>query len=186
MSRYFELKSGGELFFLSQFGASNSQAGLCMKPKRCCDTHKMEVATLFKMEKTTVVPINFVLPRKGDSFQEDVYPNSAAPTSAITSSDWQAGAVANPVMMSLDPSGGGSVAAPTVVKKKASGMAAKVLDLEAEVASLKEQLAAKDAEIAALKAGGAAAPAPVPAPAPAPAPTPVPEPADDDDDEPAE
>ena len=47
-------------------------------------------------------------------------------------------------------------------------------DLRAEVASLKEQLAAKDAEIAALKAGGAAA-APAPEPAPA-----------DDDDEPAE
>eukprot|EP01048_Picozoa_sp_COSAG05_P000206 COSAG05_NODE_5_length_47078_cov_547.868814_32_plen_183_part_00 len=182
MSRYFELKGGGELFYLNQFGASNSQAGLCMKPKRCCDTHKMEVATLFKMEKTTVVPISFVLPRKGDSFHEDVYPNSAAPTPAIASDEWQGGAIANPVLMSLDPSGGGSVAAPTVVKKKASGMAGKVHDLEAEVASLKEQLAAKDAEIAALKAGGAAAPAPVPAPAP----TPVPEPADDDDDEPAE
>ena len=66
---------------------------------------------------------------------------------------------------------GGPIAAAAPVKK--SGMAGMVDDLKAEVAALKAQLAEKDAEIAALKAGaGSAAPAP--------------EPAADDDDEPAE
>ncbi len=180
--RYFEVKDDSSLFYLSQF-SGNPQAGMCMAPKRACDIMKCEVAKIFKMEKTQVTPVSFVLPRKGEAFQEDVFPNTAAGTAAISADEWAGGATADPVLMSLDPSGGGAVSAAPVVKK-ASGMAGRVADLEAEVAELKKQLAAKDEEIAALKAGGATAPAPAPVVAePAPAPAPADE---DDDDEPAE
>lgn len=188
--RYFEVKEDSSLFYLSQF-SGNPQAGLCMAPKRACNVSKCEVAKIFKMEKSQVTPVSFVLPRKGDSFQEDVFPNSAAPQAAISADEWAGGATADPVLMSLDPSGGGAVSAAPVVKK-ASGMAGRVADLEAEVAELKKQLAEKDAEIAALKAGGASAPAPTPAPAAAapavadPEPAPAPAADEDDDDEPAE
>merc|ERR1719378_1789181 len=135
-----------------------------MMPKRGCNVMKCEVARIFKMEKTQVTPVSFVLPRKGESFHEDVFPNTAAGQAAISADEYAGGATADPVLMSLNPSGGGAVAAAPVVKK-ASGMAGRVADLEAEVAELKKQLAEKDAEIAALKAGCAAA-APPEAPAP--------------------
>jgi coronin-1B/1C/6 len=181
--RYFEVKDDSSLFFLSQF-SGNPQAGMCMMPKRGCDTTKTEVAKIFKMEKTQITPVSFVLPRKGEQFHDDVYPNSAAPTAAISADEWAGGSTADPVLMSLNPDGGGAVAAAPVVKK-ASGMAGRVADLEKEVAELKAQLVAKDEEIAALKAGGATAPAPAPAVVAAPEPAPAPA-ADDDDDEPAE
>jgi hypothetical protein len=190
--RYFEVKEDGSLFFLASYSDSTSQSGACMKPKRSCNVMKTEVACMLKMEKTKVVPISFVLPRKGESFHEELFTPSAAPQAAISADEFCGGSTADPVLMSLDPSGGGAVTTAAPVIKKPSGMAGRVADLEVEVKALKELLAAKDAEIAALKAGGAsAAPAQVSAPAPAPAPVPAPAPApaaddDDDDDEPAE
>ena len=43
-------------------------------PKRGLDVMGCEVARLIKMEKDVVKPISFVLPRKGDSFQEVSHP----------------------------------------------------------------------------------------------------------------
>ena len=72
--RYFEVKDDGSLFYLSQFSANSPQAGLCSVPKRGLNVMGCEVARLIKMEKDVVKPISFVLPRKGESFQEVSHP----------------------------------------------------------------------------------------------------------------
>ena len=137
-----------------------------MKPKRSVDVMNTEVGMLFKLEKAQVTPVSMVLPRKGGQFHADAFPPTQAGVPAVSGASWcEEGATATPVMKSQKPGDTGVMAGSAVAKK--SGMAARVEELEAEVASLKAQLAAA--------LGGAPAPAAAAAPA-----------ADDDDDEPAE
>jgi coronin-1B/1C/6 len=170
--QYFEIMADGKPFFLTSFQSNDPQAGLAMKPKRALNVMGSEVACIMKMTKTKVTPIHFTYPRKGENFDSELFPPSASASPSVSVEDWCGGSTAPPALMSLDPSGsGGPIAAAAPVKK--SGMAGMVDDLKAEVAALKAQLAEKDAEIAALKAGAGSA-------------APTPEPAADDDDEPAE
>ena len=88
--------------------------GYCMVPKRGLDVMKHETARILKVTNNSGIhPLRFNVPRKSDAFQDDIFPDTAAPVPAHSFSEWMEGSSKEPVKMSLDPaqSGKGPVAA---------------------------------------------------------------------------
>lgn len=49
----------------------------------------------------------FTVPRKSDAFQDDIFPDTAAPVAAHTCDEWMGGSKKDPVLMSVDPAKAG-------------------------------------------------------------------------------
>jgi coronin-2 len=58
-------------------------------PKRGCETLQCEIFRFYKLHATKdlVEPISMIVPRKSEIFQDDIYPETAAPTPALTGED---------------------------------------------------------------------------------------------------
>ena len=101
---------------------------------------------MLKLTTAGVEPLSFILPRKSDQFQADIYPDCRSNAAAITADDYFAGKNGTPPSMSMAP--GAAVAdapkkAPVVMKSAAQlqreldAANAKIAKLEAELAKLK-------------------------------------------------
>ena len=62
-----------------------------------------QTARLLKLTANSVEPLSFTVPRKSDSFQTDLYPDTAATEAAHTGAEWLAGSTKMPKVFSLDP-----------------------------------------------------------------------------------
>ncbi len=87
--RYYEVskeEEGEGAYYLAQFISGHPQRGLGVLPKRACDTSRCEVFRFYKLHATRecVEPISMIVPRKSDVFQDDIYPETAAPTPSLT------------------------------------------------------------------------------------------------------
>ena len=73
-------------FYLNQFISGSPQRGLGVLPKRGCDTARCEIFRFYKLHATKdfVEPIAMIVPRKSEMFQDDIYPETAAPTPSLT------------------------------------------------------------------------------------------------------
>jgi len=71
---------------LSQFISGAPQRGFGVLPKRGCDTSQCEIFRFYKLHATKdfVEPISMIVPRKGEFFQDDIYPDTAAHAPAIS------------------------------------------------------------------------------------------------------
>ena len=141
--RYFEMSEKEPyLFPLAEFRSTTSCKGMCMVPKRGNDIMKCETMKLLKLTPNDGVQmLNFIVPRKSDAFQDDIFPDTPAPKAAHTHAEWMAGSDKTPVLMSLDPSKGGAAAF-------AGGEQMKIKT----VASVSKELAAANTRIAELEA----------------------------------
>ena len=75
-----------------------------MLPKKACDVNKCEVARIMKLtSKGDVEPLPFIVPRKFEGYQPDVYPPSYAGIPALSNEEWRCGENKNPVLRSLEP-----------------------------------------------------------------------------------
>ncbi|KAG0413959.1 hypothetical protein HPB47_008890 [Ixodes persulcatus] len=82
--------------------STEPQRGLCAMPKRGCDVHQCEIARFYKLHsKGLCEVISFTVPRKSDLFQQDLYPETAGDTPAISAEEWAEGKDADPVLISL-------------------------------------------------------------------------------------
>jgi len=139
---------------LSEFKSNNPQRGLCLMPKRCVNVSECEIARVLKLGVKTLEPISFLVPRKSDIFQDDLYPDCASGEPALTSDEWLSGKNANPKTASMQ---GGFVqkerATPTFQKQEeAKPKTEKELNTEIEtltkrVAYLESELVKRDAKI---------------------------------------
>ena len=78
--------------------------GICMVPKRGMDVMMCETARLLKLTNSQGVhPLRFIVPRKSDAFQEDIFPDCASTTPAHTVDQWREGSSKSPLTMSLNP-----------------------------------------------------------------------------------
>lgn len=78
--------------------------GACIVPKRGNDVMGCETARVLKVTNDQVIqPLSFIVPRKSDAFQDDVFPPCTAAEPAHTADEWAAGSSKEPVRMSLDP-----------------------------------------------------------------------------------
>eukprot|EP00300_Choanocystis_sp_HF-7_P025312 c27088_g1_i1.p1 GENE.c27088_g1_i1~~c27088_g1_i1.p1 ORF type:complete len:438 (-),score=60.96 c27088_g1_i1:28-1341(-) len=137
-------------YFLSEYKSPTPQKGVAMMPKRGCDVKKCEIGRFYKLAGAgnMVVPIEMAVPRKGDQFQADIFPDTRAYEPAFTAAEWFSGKNANPKMVSMKPGEGGSSSASPAAMTMTSPTAA----LEAENAALKARIAELEAELAKLKA----------------------------------
>ncbi|KAJ4438090.1 hypothetical protein ANN_14029 [Periplaneta americana] len=103
--RYYEVVDQAPwLHYLNQFLSGSPQRGLGFMPKRGCDVTQCEIFRFYKLHATKGMcePISMIVPRKSDTFQEDLFPDTAAPTPAISARDWINGRNCNPVLMSMN------------------------------------------------------------------------------------
>ncbi len=85
--RYYELLDEEPyVFYLSQFISGAPQKGFGALPKRGCDTSQCEIFRFYKLHATKelVEPIPMIVPRKSESFQDDIYPETAAPVPSLS------------------------------------------------------------------------------------------------------
>ena len=83
--------------------------GADMLPKRSLNVMKCEVARMLKLTGDSVEPLSFIVPRKSEAFQEDIFPDTAAGIPSLTAAEWFSGKTAEPKKVSLDPSRHGAV-----------------------------------------------------------------------------
>jgi len=103
--RYYEfVDSEPWAFGLSEFRSTTSCKGMCMVPKRANNIMGCEVSRMLKLTPNNgVQALSFIVPRKSDAFQDDIFPDSAKPEPAHTADEWMAGSSKAPLTMSLDP-----------------------------------------------------------------------------------
>ncbi|CAH2330252.1 coronin-1A, partial [Pelobates cultripes] len=100
--KYFEVTDESPfVHFLSQYSSKESQRGMGYMPKRGLEVNKCEIARFYKLHERKCEPIIMTVPRKSDLFQEDLYPDTVGPDSALTAEEWLGGKNAGPVLISL-------------------------------------------------------------------------------------
>ena len=85
--RYYELLNEDPyIFYLSQFISGAPQRGFGIVPKRGCVTAQCEIFRFYKLHATKdiIEPISMIVPRKSESFQDDIYPETQAPVPSLT------------------------------------------------------------------------------------------------------
>ena len=147
--RFFEMVPEKPFCFsLSEYRAGQSQKGIAFIPKRHCDTKKCEVMRAIKLTSNSAEPLSFIIPRKSDRFQIDIYPDTRSGIPALEAADFFAGAKDfTPKLQSMDPAkqtGGetkqsmpSNIKSKGQIQKELDAALARIAELEAEVATLK-------------------------------------------------
>jgi len=149
--RYYEaVDEEPYMYYLSEYKSATPQRGMALLPKTAVDTSICEIARLFKVTTTAIEPISFVVPRKSDIFQDDLYPPTFSGEPTLTAAEWSSGKNAEPKLVQLGP---GYVApqstAPAEFKQAASKAEAPKSgkDLEKQVEDQKKRIAQLEAEL---------------------------------------
>jgi coronin-1B/1C/6 len=99
--RYYEY-AHDKFEYLSEYRSAQAQRGVAFLPKRGVNTHENEVVRAFKtVDDLYVEPISFIVPRRAETFQEDIYPPTISTKPAMTSADWFQGKTAVPMKLSM-------------------------------------------------------------------------------------
>ncbi|KAH8091706.1 microtubule binding protein [Cristinia sonorae] len=146
--RYFEWENE-TLFPLSEYKSSEPQRGMCFLPRRALNVSECEIARAYKIAASSVEAIAFIVPRKADSFQSDIYPPAPSAEPALTAGEFFSGKNAPAKLVSLENGAISSGPPPSAVPSPAP--------VPTRTTSI-------------------SAPAPAPAQAPAPAPVSIPRP----------
>jgi coronin-1B/1C/6 len=100
--RYFELEND-KFEYLSEYKSGDPQRGLAFMPKRGVNMHQNEVVRIFKsVADTYIEPISFIVPRRSEVFQDDIYPPTTGLKPATSSAEWLAGKEAIPPKISME------------------------------------------------------------------------------------
>jgi len=173
ISQYqFNENSPNHIDFLDNFTGKEPQKGFSFMPKRVVDCIKCEIARGVRMTAKTVEYVSFKLPRKSGTFQEDLYPPTKSGEAAMTFEEYWNGADKEPVKFQMRPDSPTHVAhhrkatflsklkgeavqeeapakqaePPKPSAASASALAKKQAN-EAEIASLRDQIAKLQAEL---------------------------------------
>lgn len=89
---------------LSEYRSAEPQRGLAFMPKRGINTHDNEIMRAFKTTNQQLVePISFIVPRRAEVFQGDIYPPTVGLKPSMDSGDYFAGSpAALPPKISLE------------------------------------------------------------------------------------
>lgn len=131
---------------LGQFSSNNPTAAACSLPRRSCDVSQTEIIRIYKVSKSTVVPLKFQVPRKSELFAEDIYPPARGDEPNITAEKWLAGENASPKLVSLE--GGFTVTTKAVGNfQQQAAVVDSPVDYKSQVEELKQKVAALEAEL---------------------------------------
>ncbi|KAF2675561.1 DUF1900-domain-containing protein [Microthyrium microscopicum] len=99
--RYYELEND-KFEYLSEYKSSDPQRGMAFLPKRGVNVHENEVARAFKtVNDSFIEPISFIVPRRAEVFQDDIYPPTIGLKSAVSAAEWFDGKSGVPPLVSL-------------------------------------------------------------------------------------
>ncbi|EMC99139.1 hypothetical protein BAUCODRAFT_31450 [Baudoinia panamericana UAMH 10762] len=100
--RYYEYEND-KFEDLSEYKSSDPQRGLAFIPKRGVNMHENEIMRAFKtVDDRFIEPISFIVPRRSETFQDDIYPPTVSLKPAMTSSEWLDGKSALPPKFSME------------------------------------------------------------------------------------
>lgn len=101
--RYFEYDAD-ELYELLQYALTDPQRGFATAPKIAVNLKENEILRAFKtVNDNSVEPISFIVPRKLELFQEDIYPDAPSDKPAIGAKEWFAGNDVNgPLLVKME------------------------------------------------------------------------------------
>ncbi|TKX27364.1 coronin-like protein crn1 [Elsinoe australis] len=89
--RYFEYEND-KFEFLSEYKSVEPQRGIAFVPKRGVDLHENEVMRAYKtVNDAYIEPVSFIVPRRAEVFQSDVYPPTTGTKPALSAEDYFAG-----------------------------------------------------------------------------------------------
>lgn len=92
--RYYEYESD-TLHPLSEYKSSDPQRGMCFLPRRALNVSECEIARAYKVissaSSSWIEPIAFVVPRKADSFQADIFPPAPSTDPSLTAGEFFSG-----------------------------------------------------------------------------------------------
>jgi len=101
--RYYELDDDKPyIHYVSEYKSSTPQLGVTKRPKTANDIGACEVVSVLKACTNYIEPIHFVVPRKSELFQDDIFPDTPGPDAAMSASEWLGGANKPPVLVSLE------------------------------------------------------------------------------------
>ena len=99
--RYFEYEHD-KFEYLSEYKSAEPQRGIAFLPKRGVNTHENEVMRAFKtVNDSYIEPISFIVPRRAEVFQEDIYPPTFGIKPAMTADEWFEGKTGLPPKIDL-------------------------------------------------------------------------------------
>ena len=107
--RYYEYQND-KFEYLSEYKSADPQRGVAFVPKRGVNMHDHEIMRAYKtVNDTYIEPISFIVPRRAETFQEDVYPPALGLKAAMSSGDWFGGKTAFPPKIDMETlyNGGG-------------------------------------------------------------------------------
>lgn len=136
--RYFEITKD-DCFHLSTYSGEAAK-GFTILPKAAVDVSKCEIASCLRLHQNYVSPVQFIVPRKSDLFQADIFPDCYAELPALSAEEWKSGQNKPAPTMPLDP------------KKRKDQVVGSDFTVAKSKAELKEELAAANAKIKELEA----------------------------------
>ncbi|SCZ92845.1 BZ3501_MvSof-1269-A2-R1_Chr1-1g00479 [Microbotryum saponariae] len=98
--RYYEWDKD-DLFFLTEYSSPQPQRGMTFLPPRALNPAEHEIARAFKATGTMIEPISFIVPRKSDAFQSDLYPPARSNQAALSAQEWLGGQTSKPNLVDL-------------------------------------------------------------------------------------
>ena len=99
--RYFEYENG-KFEFLSEYKSADPQRGMAFLPKRGVNTHENEVMRAFKtVNDSYIEPISFIVPRRAEVFQDDIFPPVVGMKPAMSAGEWFDGKTGLPPKIDL-------------------------------------------------------------------------------------
>ncbi|KAL9097424.1 MAG: hypothetical protein Q9165_000320 [Trypethelium subeluteriae] len=102
MIRYYEYVDD-KFEYLSEYKSADPQRGIAFLPKRGVNMHENEIMRAFKtVNDAYIEPISFIVPRRAETFQGDVYPPAIGTKPAVSASDWLAGKTGLPPKIDLE------------------------------------------------------------------------------------
>ena len=100
--RYYEYEHD-KFEYLSEYKSSDPQRGVAFIPKRGVNLHDNEVARAYKtVNDSYIEPISFIVPRRAETFQEDIYPPTVGLKPAMSGQEWFEGAEGLPPKISME------------------------------------------------------------------------------------
>lgn len=100
--RYFEYEND-KFEYLSEYKSADPQRGLAFVPKRGVHLHENEVMRAYKtVNDNWIEPVSFVVPRRAEVFQSDIYPPTTGLKPAVSGKEWFDGKTGVPPKVSLE------------------------------------------------------------------------------------
>uniref|UniRef100_A0A8C9EK65 DUF1899 domain-containing protein n=1 Tax=Pavo cristatus TaxID=9049 RepID=A0A8C9EK65_PAVCR len=107
--RYYEISPEKPyLSYLMEYRSHLPQKGIGMMPKRGLEVSACEIFRFYKLipTKSLIEPISMIVPRRSESYQEDIYPLTTGGQPAMTAQEWLNGVNKGPLLVSLRPGSG--------------------------------------------------------------------------------